>query len=106
MDDEPFEITDPRMQAAVEEIRTLILAHFPTTTFEVGEAEEADSVYMRAIVDVDDTDDVIAVFLDRLVDVQVDENLALYVVPVRTPERRAAAWEREQSTWSLPALPV
>ena len=47
------------MQAAVDELQQLILAKLPTTTFTLGEApDEPDSVYMRAIVDVDDTDDV------------------------------------------------
>jgi hypothetical protein len=91
-------IADPRMRAAVAELQELILAHFPSTTFEVGEADYPDEVYMRAIVDVDDTDDVIAIFLDRLVGLQVDENLPIWVAPVRTPERIPAANHLEQKT--------
>jgi hypothetical protein len=89
-------LIDPRMQAAIKEIQNLILAKFPGTTFTVGEWDEPGSVYMRAIVDVDDTDEVTELFIDRLVDFQVDENLPIYVVTVRTPERRAAAAERER----------
>lgn len=103
--DEPFDITDPKMQAAVDELQQLILACFPSTTFTVGEEpEEPDSVYMRVIVDVDDTDEVADVFIDRLADFQIDENLPLYVVTVRAPERQAAAREQKQATQGMPAL--
>ncbi len=74
---------DARLQAAVEELQALILSRLPTTTFTVGEADDPDGVYMRAIDDVDDTDEVIEVLLDRLVDLQVDAELPIYVVPVR-----------------------
>lgn len=105
MTNEQHIIADPRMRAAVAELQDLILSHFPSTTFEVGEADYPDEVYMRAIVDVDDTDDVIAIFLDRMVDLQVDDKLPIYVVPVRTPERRAAARREEQKAGLREALP-
>lgn len=98
-------IVDPHMQAAIQEIQELILAKFPGTAFTVGEWDEPASVYMRAIVDVDDTDEVTELFIDRLVDFQVDENLPIYVVTVRTPERRAAAIERERQDRHRVALP-
>ena len=93
------------MQAAIAELQEPILSHFPGTTFTVGEADDPDGIYMRAIVDIDDTDDVIEVILDRLVDMQVDEGLPLYVVPVRTPERIAAALERERKSRYRFAMP-
>ncbi len=104
MNDDRFEITDPKMQAAVDELQQLILAHFPLTTFTVGEAEEPDGVYMRAIVDVDDADEVADVFMNRLVDFQVEENLPIHVVTVRTPERRAALRQQEQAIRRMPTL--
>lgn len=98
-------IIDPRMQAAIAELQGLILSHFPGTTFTVGEAEDPEGVYMRAIVDVEDSDEVTDVFLDRLVDLQIEENLPIYVVTVRTPERVAAAWEQaKRDDWRI-ALP-
>lgn len=90
------DMNNVRLQVAIEELQALILSRFPTTTFMVGEADDPDGVYMRAIVDVDDTDEVIEVFLDRLVDFQVDEELPINVVPVRTPERMALNQEREE----------
>jgi len=105
MIDEPFEITDSKMQAAVDELQQLILARFPSTIFTVGEAEEPDGVYMRAIVDVDDTDEITAVILDRLADFQIDDNLPIHLVTVPTPERIATAREREREERRLPAFP-
>jgi len=98
-------LTDPRMQAAVAELQELIRSHFPTATFDVGEADDPDGVYMRAVVDIDDTDEVTEVFIDRLVDMQVEEGLPIYVVPVRTPERIAAALEQERRDRYRIALP-
>lgn len=98
--------TDSKMQVAVTELQELIRSHYPSTTFTVGEADDPEGVYMRAIVDVDDTDDVIAVFLDRLVDLQVKNELPIYVVPVRTPERIAAFQQRQHEARSRMALPL
>ena len=78
-----------RIQAARAEMRGMIQAVFPTTTFQVYRGEDPHGVYLRAIVDVEDTDDVIDVFIDRLVDIQVEERLPLYVIPMHTPERVA-----------------
>jgi len=46
--------------------------------------------------------DPLDVFIDRLIDMQVEERLPVYVVPVHTPERVAclvaeAEWRREQA---------
>lgn len=96
--------SDLKMQAAVTELQELIRAHYPTATFTVGEAENPDGVYMRAIVDVDDTDEVTEVFIDRMIDLQVEDGLPLYVVPVRTPARIAALRQQQQEDRSIPAL--
>jgi hypothetical protein len=44
---------------------------------------------------VDDTIDVFDVVVHRLVGLQVDEGLPLYVVPVQTPERVTALMRKE-----------
>ena len=80
---------DARIQAALTELREMIEAKFPTATFHAYQGEDPEGTYLEAIVDVEDTDDVIDVFLDRLVDMQIEERLPVYVVPVRTPERVA-----------------
>lgn len=96
---------DPRLEAAVAELQDLIRSHYPTTTFTVGEAEDPDGIYVRAIVDVDDADEVKEVFLDRLVDLKAKDGLPIYVVPVRTPERIVACQQRERESWVAAILP-
>jgi hypothetical protein len=98
--------TDPRMQAAVTELQELIQTHYPGTTFTVGEAEDPDGVYLRAIVDVDDTDEVTEVFIDRMIDLQVEDGLPIYVVPVRTLERVAALRQQQREERSRLTLPL
>lgn len=102
MIDEHSRLIDPRMQTAVDELQQLIRSHFPTTTFTVGEAEDPEGMYVRAIVDVDDTDEVMDVFIDRMIDLQVNDGLPIYVVPVRTPERIADLDKQEHNgRWRL-----
>lgn len=86
-----------RTQGAIAELQELIRSNFPTTTFTVGEAEDPDGIYVRAIVDVDDPDEVTEVFIDRMIDLQVEEGLPIYVVSVRTPERIGALRERQRA---------
>lgn len=104
MTSEHERLTDPHMQGAIDELREIIRAHYPTTAFTVGEAEDPDGVYLRAEVDVDDPDEVTALFIDRLIDLQVEEGIPIYVVPVRTPERRATLRQQQQAMHSMPAL--
>lgn len=84
---ERIHATDPHVQDAVEELQRTITARFPTAVFEVGPGEDPEGVYLTAAVDVEDLTNVFDVVADRLVDMQVEEGLPLYVVPVRPLER-------------------
>jgi hypothetical protein len=75
--------TPPRMQAAIEELQRLIQQHYPEATFQVEPGDDPAGMYVLATVDVEDTDAVVEVYIDRLLDLQIDEGLAVYVVPVR-----------------------
>lgn len=91
----------PQMQAAIAELQALILEKFPDTTFDEGEADEHGVVFVRAVVDVNDTDEVTATFIDRMVDLLVDDGLAIYIVPIRTPAREAAERRRQETDWRI-----
>jgi hypothetical protein len=71
------------MQAAIEEIQRLIQQHYPEATFQVEPGDDPAGVYLLATVDVEDTDVVVEVYIERLLELQIDEGLAVYVVPVR-----------------------
>jgi hypothetical protein len=90
-----FPIT-PRLAEAMRELEALIASHYPEALFAVGEGEDPDGIYLRATVDVEDMGDVVDVFIDRLVEMQVEEGLPLFVVAVRPRERNAAIFAREQ----------
>lgn len=91
---EPQSSLAPRLEAALQEIKALIGHRYPEATFDVAEGEEPGSAYLVATVDVEDTGEVVEIFLDRLVDFQVDEALPVFVLLARPPERNAAILAR------------
>ncbi len=93
---EEIQITiTPRAQAALDELQALIVARFPQATFTIQKGYEPAGIYLMATVDIDDTDEVIDLIGDRLVDLQVEEGLPVYVVPLQ-PTARVMAQLREQ----------
>ena len=87
--------TGPRIREAIEGFQDLIIAHFPGTTFLVSTGNDPVGVYQDAVVDLDDPDEVMDLIIDRLLTVQIEERLPLYVIPMRTPERAAAVYARD-----------
>src|SRR5680860_193470 len=92
--DHRFPLT-PRMEAAVMEMKERIAQRFPMTIFETYEGEDPEGIYLVAIIDTDDLEEATDLFRDRIVDLQVDDRLPLFVIPERTPERTAAVLARE-----------
>lgn len=90
----PLELS-PRMSAAVEEIEQLILRHYPEATFDIGEGEDPVGIHLIATVDLEDLGEVRDLYRDRIVDMQVDEGLPLYVISVRPIERSLEMRRRE-----------
>ena len=71
--------------------------------FVVEEGCDPKGIYLVTTVDIADTDEVIAVVGDRLVELQVDEGLPVYVTPLRPIKRVVAQLrEREAATPSVP----
>ena len=86
---EPLPLTDPRVDVAFDELRSLILQHFPDAVFDVTQIGDVDGLWLTATMDVEDSDEVIDLVTDRLLEMQIDERLPVYVLPLRTPERIA-----------------
>ena len=61
----------------------MIAARYPEATFEVTSGDDPAGLYLIPTVDVDDTDEVADVIAGRLLALQVDEELPVYVFPVR-----------------------
>jgi hypothetical protein len=86
---------DDRMQATVDEMKLVIAGRFPVVKFSVAEGDDPEGIYLIVTLDVDDMDEVTDLFISRMVDLQVEEGLPLFVVPERTPECTTALLTRE-----------
>lgn len=79
---------DQRVQRALDELQALVFQRYPETSFRVSPAEDdPEIVHLTAMVDVDDTEEVVDLVIDRMMQIQIDEGLPIFVIPVRTPER-------------------
>ena len=87
----------PRMETAIEEIKRLVTPRFPDATFVIGHGEDPEGIHLIVTVDLDDMGEVIDLYLDRLVDMQLDDMLPLYVIPVRPLQRSLEILAREQA---------
>ncbi len=86
----------PRMQRAIEELKGLVRQHYPDASFRVTRSPEDRRVIdLMATVDVPDTDAVMDVVVDRVMQFQIEDRLPLHVIPVR-PRERALAMSRAQ----------
>jgi hypothetical protein len=74
---------DPRLTAAAYELRDMILVRYPEATFEFAYGHDPPGLYVLPTVDVEDTDEVFELVLERLLTLQVDEELPVYVFPER-----------------------
>ena len=80
----------PRAREALAELRDLIRASYPDAAFDIYRGDDPDGLYLLVTVDIDDPDEVVDVYIDRLVDIQIEEELPIHVIPLRTLERSAA----------------
>src|SRR5690348_10948415 len=95
---------DTRLEAAVEDLQALIAQHYPTGRFSVGVGEDPPGTCVTAIVNVADPDAVVDVFIERLLELQIEAGLPLYVVPVRHPERVTEAIAARQTRHPVPGV--
>ncbi len=75
MSKEQLQQRDPRIERAVEELEGMIRRRYPAATFEVAPGEDPEGVYLWTTVDLEDTDPVLDVVMDRLLELEVDEGL-------------------------------
>jgi hypothetical protein len=96
----------PAMEKALNELKGAISERFPQASFVVEEGFDPKGIYLVTTVDIADTDEVIDVVGDRLVELQVDEGQPIYVTPLR-PIQRVVAELQEREAITPPApLPL
>jgi hypothetical protein len=103
IESERMQSSEPSIAAAVAELQGMIRARYPGAAFRVVQGDDPDGVYVIVTVDVPDTDDVFEVVVARLLEMQVEVGLRVYVIPVR-PVARIMAELREHGTPPLPTL--
>ena len=96
----------PAMEKAVNELKGTISERFPQASFVVEEGFDPKGVYLVTTVDIADTDEVIDVIGDRLVELQVDESLPIYVTPLRPIQRVIAELREQEHTPPASPLPI
>ena len=81
---EDYDALTPRLQGAVDELQHLIRRVDPLATFQVVPGDDPTGTYVLATVDVEDTELVMDAYMDRLLTLQIDEGLPIYVLPLRS----------------------
>jgi hypothetical protein len=82
--------SDRKTQAAIKDLERQIRRRYPGVRFEVVEGNDSDGVYLQPTLDLDDLDELFDQdLLDRLYDIQVEQGLSVYVLPVWPAERVA-----------------
>lgn len=66
----------------IAEMERLILAAFPDARFAVELGEDPVGTYLVAEVEANDLDEVMDVYVDRLIELQVEDGLRLHVLPI------------------------
>jgi hypothetical protein len=113
MTNEDQRVFDRRVQDAVRELQQMLLQRYPDATFEITPGpDDPESIHLIATVDVEDSDTVLDVVIDRLLELQVEERLPVHVIPVRPSERvdggsrplgrRAAVWQSRLAVLETP----
>lgn len=101
----PLTLT-PAMESAINELKEAITKRFPQASFVIEEGFDPKGIFLLPTVDIPDTDEVIDLIGDRLVELQVDEGLPIYVTPLR-PIKRVMDELREREATRPPAsLPL
>ena len=78
----------PQMKGAIKELEEAIGRRYPSASFQVCRGiDDPESIHLVTTVDVEDTDAVLDVVIDRVMDLQIEEGLPVHVIPVRPIER-------------------
>jgi hypothetical protein len=94
-----------RIQAALTELRERIATRFPQAHFAIEDNSDPDGFYLVVTVDIDDLDEVVDLIGDRLLEMQVDEGLPVYVTPLRPIERVITQLRESEASKSRALLP-
>lgn len=78
---------DSPVRRAIEQIKAAITNRYPRAIFELVRGEDPEGIYLRTTVDLDDVDQVLDGILDELYEIQVEQALPVYVIPLQPLDR-------------------
>jgi len=97
---------ETRLDDAIAEIETMFLAHYPEASFNIALGDDPEGTYLTATVDIEDTDEVMDVIVERMLEMQVEEGIPLYPIIVRPVERVLVELRAPRPVWTRPLLPM
>jgi hypothetical protein len=87
------------MQIAIDELKQMIVEHYPEATFQVVRSpEDPHIVHLMATIDVSDKGEVFDLIVDRMMQFLIEDGLPLFVIPVRPRERVLAMRRGDEGT--------
>ena len=82
----------PQMATAIRELRAMITARYPDALFEIARStDEPKSIHLITTVDIEDTDSILDLVIERVLELNVEEGIPIHVIPVQPIERILAA---------------
>lgn len=75
------------MTEAISELHDLIRNKYPEADFVNQYGEDPEGVYVTAVVDVEDVEEVYDLVADKLLQLQIDQLLPIYLSAVRPDQR-------------------
>ena len=79
---------EPDMAAAIDELKGMVKARYPDATFQVApDPEDPGAVDLIAAVDVEDIDEVLDVVIDRMLELQIEQDIPVHVLPIQPLDR-------------------
>jgi hypothetical protein len=80
----------------------LVRSRYPEATFSVCHGtDDPEAVHIYETVDVEDTEPVVDLVIERELELLAEEGLPVHVIPLRTPERNAAVLRAQQQARNL-----
>jgi hypothetical protein len=97
LEDDAGVVLSPQEQAALAELEDLIRTHYPRATFSVEpDPEGQESIWLVTTVDIEDTEEVTDLVIERVLEFQLEQGLPIHVLPLRPIERSLAEFQSKQ----------
>jgi hypothetical protein len=101
---------DARTQAALKELQGIIKQHYPEATFTVTRSQDDPAaIHLVTTIDAEDRGEVLDAVMERMMALQIEEELPIFVIPIRPRERmlairRAGAQSAQRKGFQSPLL--